>query len=124
MDGGMLASDGQTGLVTVWRRDNEVFATLGEGKSERRLGSGQQPWATWSAAGPVMVWTSGREGVLSMQIGLPGKVQQLATTARDPVVASNPLCDFAIVCWESKQGSTATVMAQVIATSAAKTKDK
>ncbi len=124
MDGGMLASDGQKGLVTVWRRDNEVFATLGDGKKERRLGSGQQPWAAWSAAGPVMVWTGGREGALSMQIGLPGKVQQLATTARDPVVASTPHSDFAIVCWEAKQGDTATVMAQVIATSAGKTNDK
>ncbi|OYW24498.1 MAG: hypothetical protein B7Z55_02000 [Planctomycetales bacterium 12-60-4] len=117
MDGGMLACDGQDGLVTVWRRDNQVFATLGSGAAEKPLGPGQQPWAAWSAAGPIIVWTGGREGALSMQVGLTGKARQVAATARDPVVASNPQSDFALVCWEAKQGRTTAVMAQVIATS-------
>ena len=114
MDGGMLASDGKEGLVTIWRRDNQVFATLGTGASEKLLGSGQQPWAAWSAAGPVLVWTQGREGTLSMQIGLNGTAQTVAPAARDPVVASNPQSDFAIVCWEAKQGAATTVMAQAV----------
>lgn len=122
MDGGMLASDGNDGLVTVWRRDNQVFATLGNGATERQLGPGQQPWAAWSAAGPVMVWTRGREGALSMQIGLNGTARQVAATSRDPVIASNPQSDFAVVCWEAKQGGTTTIMAQAIATSAGTSK--
>ncbi len=117
MDGGMLASDGKDGLVTVWRRDNQVFATLGNSAAEKPLGLGQQPWAAWSAAGPIMVWTGGREGALSIQVGLTGKARQLAATARDPVVASSPQSDFAVVCWEAKQGGNTTVMAQAIATS-------
>ena len=36
MDGGMLASDGKDQLVTVWRRDNQVFATLGNGQTEKQ----------------------------------------------------------------------------------------
>lgn len=116
MDGGMLASDGKDGLVTVWRRDNQVFATLGNGATEKLLGPGQQPWAAWSAAGPIIVWTAGREGALSMQVGLTGKARQVAATARDPVVASSPQSDFAVVCWETKQGGNTTVMAQAIAT--------
>ena len=122
MDGGMLASDGKDGLVTVWRRDNQVFATLGNGATEKQLGTGQQPWAAWSAAGPIMVWTGGREGALSIQVGLNGKARQVAATVRDPVVASNPTSDFAVVCWEAKQGGNTTVMAQAIATSAGTSK--
>ncbi len=116
MDGGMLASDGQAGLLTVWRRDNAVYATLGDGQTEQRLGEGQQPWAAWSAAGPIIVWTSRREGPLSLQRGLPGKIQQIAATARDPVVASHPQSDFAVICWEAKRGEMATVMSQVVVT--------
>ncbi len=114
MDGGMLASDGKDQLVTVWRRDNQVFATVGNAQTEKALGVGQQPWAAWSVAGPILVWTQGREGALSMQVGLNGKPRQLAASARDPVVASNPQTDFAIVCWEAKQGNETTVMAQAI----------
>lgn len=116
MDGGMLASDGKDGLITVWRRDNQVFATLGNGTTEKLLGSGQQPWVAWSAAGPIVVWTASREGALSMQVGVTGKPQQVASAARDPVVASNPQSDFAVVCWETKQGGNAAVIAQVIDT--------
>ena len=118
MDGGMLASDGKDGLVTVWRRDNQVFATLGKGDKERQIGPGQQPWAAWSAAGPVMVWTQGREGELSLQVGITGTARQIAATARDPVIASNPQSDFAVVCWEAKQGAATAVMAQAISTPA------
>ena len=116
MDGGMLASNGGDGLVTVWRRENQLFATLGSGATERPLGPGQQPWAAWSAAGPIVVWTQGREGPLSMQVGLDGQARQIAAAARDPVVASHPQSDFAVVCWEARQGSTTKVMAQSIAT--------
>ena len=118
MDGGMLASDGKDGMVTVWQRQNQVFATLGNGANERPLGPGQQPWAAWSAAGPVMVWTQGRDGALSMQVGLTGKARQVAATARDPVVAANPQSDFVVVCWEAKQGGATTVVAQAVATAA------
>ena len=44
MDGGMLASDGKEQLVTVWQRQNQVFATLGNGQVEKPLGAGQQAW--------------------------------------------------------------------------------
>lgn len=122
MDGGMLASDGKDQTVTVWRRDHQVFATQGTGQFEKLLGTGQQPWAAWSAAGPVVVWTQGREGPLSLQVGLNGTAQQLTGTARDPVVASTPQSDFAIVCWETKQGSDSTVMVQMLPTPAAVSK--
>lgn len=122
MDGGMLASDGKDQLVTVWRRDNQVFATLGNGQTEKQLGTGQQSWAAWSAAGPVFVWTQGREGALSIQVGLNGKARQLAAAARDPVVTSSPQSDFAIVRWEAKEGNETTVVAQSLATPIGKSK--
>lgn len=118
MDGGMVASGGKDQLITVWQRQNQVFATLGNGTSEKLLGSGQQPWVTWSAGGPVMVWTQGREGPLSAQIGLSASAQQIASSARDPVVASHASSDFAVVCWEAKQGSEAAILALILPTPA------
>lgn len=122
MDGGMLASDGKEQTVTVWRRDNQVFATSGNGQTEKLLGTGQQPWVAWSAAGPVMVWTQGREGPLSVQIGLVGSARQITPNAHDPVVASNAQSDFAIICWEAKQNGESAVMAEVLATPAGPSK--
>lgn len=122
MDGGMLASDGKDQLVTVWQRQNQVFATSGNGQVEKPLGAGQQPWAAWSAAGPVLVWTQGKEGVLSMQLGLNGKPRQLAPLAHDPVVASTPSSDFAIVCWEAKEGGQTSIVAQSVVTPAGTSK--
>ena len=117
MDGGMLAADHRGGLVTIWQRQGHVFATTGAKTAERDLGEGRQPWAAWSAAGPVVVWTQGREGPLKLQVGLVGKVRELAANARHPVVASDPRQDFAVVCWESRQGKMSAVLTQTIATS-------
>lgn len=118
MDGGMLASDGREGLVTVWRREGGVFATFTDGSLEHRLGPGQQPWAAWSAAGPILVWTQGREGSLSLQMGKTGSPHKLASKARDPMVASHPTSEFAVVCWESQTGNDRQVMIQLVGTPA------
>jgi len=116
MDGGMLATDGGAGLVTVWRRADRLFATRGSGDTEEPLGAGVQPWVAWSTAGPVIVWTQGREGALQLQVDLPGTPRMLAATASDPVVAADPRQEFAIVCWEATRDGTAVVEVQVIAT--------
>lgn len=118
MDGGMLASNGKEGLVTVWRREGHVFATFTDGLPEQRLGPGHQPWAAWSAAGPLMVWTQGREDSLLLQMGKAGSPRELASKARDPVVASHPTSDFAVVCWESQKGNDRQVMIQLVSTPA------
>lgn len=114
MDGGMLAANGKGEHITVWRREDHIFATSGDGVRERDLGPGQQPWVTWSAAGPLVVWTQRREGPLWLQLGLGSTARQLASNARDPVVASQPESNLAVVCWEAKQGGVTTVVAQVV----------
>jgi hypothetical protein len=116
MDGGMLASDGQDRLVTVWQRDDHVYATFGDKLAEISLGPGRQPWTAWSAGGPVLTWTQGKEGPLFLQLGMIGKPRTIATVARFPVAASNPKCEFSIVAWESKEGDGSAVYALAIPT--------
>ena len=114
MDGGMLATDGKGKLLTVWRRDNGVFAVSDSSTKEAKLGSGQQPWCAWAAHGPIIVWTQDRVGTLFLQRGTQGKATQLADKARDPVVASIPGSDFSIVCWETKKGENVSLMAMAV----------
>lgn len=114
MDGGMLATDGKGSVLTVWRRDNEVFTAADSSAGETKLGAGQQPWCAWSENGPIIVWTQDRAGTLFLQRGAKGRATKLADLARDPVVASTPGSDFSVVCWESKRGENVLLMAMVV----------
>lgn len=109
MDGGMLAPGGKSGLVTVWRRNGEIYTSAGTGEREQLLGRGEQPWVTGSANGPVVVWTTGREGDLIVLGAGNREPKKLASKARDPVVSSaaeGPV----IACWESKAGGQPVVV--------------
>lgn len=117
MDGGMLAFDGQDKVVTVWQRDDHVYATFANQDAEVSLGPGRQPWAAWSSSGPILTWTQGREGPLFVQMGTIVKARTIAPVARFPVVASNPSCDFAVVAWESKEGDDSLIFTQLFTTS-------
>lgn len=110
MDGGMLAASCDGTPITVWRRDREVFTATG-GK-EQSLGRGEQPWVADSATGPVIVWTTGREGDLLCRLPGAKQPQKIASHVRDPVVASSvdgrgPV----IACWESKSDGKSVVLA-------------
>jgi hypothetical protein len=72
MDGGGLATT-KRGLVTVWRREQDLFVVL-PGESEKRIGEGKdialaagdnQVYAVWSQGEGIRYWANGREGSLS-----------------------------------------------------------
>jgi len=120
MDGGMLAPGPNDSVVTVWRRNGEIFSAASTGGRELSLGRGEQPWVTSSANGPVVVWTARREGDLLVQSPASMQPQKLSGTARDPMIASaangtGPV----LACWESKHDGKMVVMAARIDTNKA-----
>ena len=112
MDGGMLTSGPKGSLVTVWRRNGEVFSAASTGGREQLLGRGEQPWITSSASGPVIVWTASREGDLLVQSPANKQPQKLAGAARDPMVSSAANGEGPVIaCWESKLNGQPVVLA-------------
>lgn len=59
MDGGDLAFAPDGKIVTVWRRDKEVFLAL-PGEKEAKLGAGKQPVIGFAGSTPIYAWTEGR----------------------------------------------------------------
>ena len=123
MDGGMLAPGPKGSLVTVWRRNGEIFSASSAGGKELLLGRGEQPWIAASASGPVIVWTERREGDLWVQNAGSRQPQKLAGAARDPMVTSPTSGDGPVIaCWESKRGSESVVLATRIDAGARKSR--
>ena len=115
MDGGMLTLGGKGEVITVWRRQGEIFSVGGAKGQEQRLGRGEQPWVTASPNGPAIIWTDGREGDLWFTSGNSKQPQKLGAGARDPMIATatngkGPV----IACWESKQNGQSIVLAMRI----------
>jgi hypothetical protein len=112
MDGGMLAAGPKGSIVTVWRRNGEVYSAASSGGREVMLGRGEQPWIAASVAGPVIVWTAGSEGELLVLGPAAKQPKKLSMTARDPMVASAPNGKGpVIICWESKLNGQPVVQA-------------
>ncbi|MBX3452513.1 MAG: exo-alpha-sialidase [Planctomycetaceae bacterium] len=112
MDGGMLAAGPNGSLVTVWRRNGEVYSAVSTGGREQLLGRGEQPWIASSSNGPVIVWTTSREGDLLVQSPASNQPQKLAGAARDPMVSSTTNGEGPVIaCWESKLNGQPVVLA-------------
>ncbi len=117
MDGGMLARATNGEVVTVWRRQGEVFYSALSGSSERILGTGQQPWVAFTGKGPVIAWTAARDGDLLIRIPGTTEGRKLGGVARDPVVAAALSGDGPVICcWESSRQGNSAVMAVSIET--------
>lgn len=123
MDGGMLTAGPKGSLVTVWRRSGEVYSATSTGGREQLLGRGEQPWIASSASGPVIVWTTGREGDLLVQSPASKQPQKLAGAARDPMVSSASNGEGPVItCWESKLNGQPVVLAARIDVGKAKSR--
>jgi hypothetical protein len=117
MDGGMLAPGPKGSLVTVWRRNGEIFSASSTGGKEQLLARGEQPWIAASESGPVIVWTERREGDLWVQAPGVRQPQKLSATDRDPMVTASPSGEGPVVaCWESKRDGQSVVLAARIET--------
>jgi hypothetical protein len=87
MDGGGLATAEGRELVTVWRRDKEVFRAS-PGQAEESLGKGEQPWAAAGPGGAFLVWVAARPGAVMLLRPDKAKAEKLAERGWDPVVAA------------------------------------
>jgi hypothetical protein len=101
MDGGMLAAGPAGSLLTVWRREGQVFAASSSDKQETLLGRGEQPWIAGSGGKPFIVWLERRDGALWAKLPGSERPEKLDQAARDPVVVSAEGSGLVIACWES-----------------------
>ncbi|MBO9616852.1 MAG: exo-alpha-sialidase [Dyadobacter sp.] len=63
MDGGDISIDEKDDIVTVWRRQNEIFLSR-PGKEEVKLGEGRTPVVARTGSGPLVVWE--QQGTLNL----------------------------------------------------------
>jgi hypothetical protein len=102
MDGGAIAMSASGHVMTVWRRDNEVFLTDGGFPNEQRLGIGMQPWVAADQHRLYAVWLSSRTGKLYLARSAKDRAVELADHAQFPVVAAHSTGKGPIVvAWES-----------------------
>lgn len=116
MDGGDLAVSSSGDVVTVWRRENQIFTTIDNSLGERSLGLGKQPEIATGANGEFVVWLSRRGGDLKLLKPDSSSPTTIATNASDPVIAaagSSP--QVVIVAWESGSKPNTAIQAMVIA---------
>jgi hypothetical protein len=105
MDGGALAPDAEGKLVSAWRRDTNVYLAQ-DGKGERLIGSGEQPWI---AAGSV-VWLEKRGAKLFWLAPGAKDPETLAESANDPVIAVAPDGKGSLyVAWETGAGDASEI---------------
>jgi hypothetical protein len=98
MDGGQVAVDDTGGVAAIWRRDQTVFVTRGDGPEEAR-GPGRNPTVALAKRGLYGSWTQGT----SVLVSKPGaeQVETLDQSGAFPSMA--PLSDGSVVlAWESK----------------------
>ncbi len=98
MDGGGLALTREGTLVSVWRRQDQIFLTKGEG-AETRIDAGKDPALAIGREGLYLVWTN-PSGVYAR---VPGKTEPVALDAEGGYaqLAALPGGQIAAV-WESK----------------------
>jgi hypothetical protein len=89
MDGGGVAAGRDGQVVTIWRRDKQLFRCE-PGQPETSLGEGAQGWAAAGPDGIYLIWTTGRTGrVLALTPGSDSPVE-LAAQGSHAVVAASP----------------------------------
>ncbi|MEO8270719.1 MAG: sialidase family protein [Aureliella sp.] len=116
MDGGDLtvAPDGQP--LTVWRRNQQIFATdVGGLMHEQLLGSGEQPSLAANVKGHYLVWVERRGADLLLLTPKSNTPSRLAERAADPVIAAPRLVKGPVVAvWESGEKPDVSIMATVV----------
>lgn len=115
MDGGSLGLLSNGKPAAVWRRDKTVFYAGSKSSDETSIGSGEQPWLTVSAIGPIVLWLQKRPG--SLLLRQPGQSQpsEIAKSARDPVIASGGAKnDIVVAAWEEANGKGKRIICQRI----------
>ena len=108
MDGGALAPAADGGMLTVWRREKQVFSAR-VGASETLIGAGEQPWI----GGSTIVWLEKRGGKLFALASGAKEPAVLDSSANDPVIAAQPHGKGALyAAWETGEGDATQIRLQ------------
>jgi hypothetical protein len=100
MDGGGLALDSSGNVVSIWRRDKEVFLAK-RGEEEKLIGAGKDPAVLVTRNGTYVLWTSGS----TLQALLPGKTEPNTLDEAGGFGQLLPLPNGgALAVWESSKG--------------------
>lgn len=114
MDGGGLAGNAKGKVMTIWRRNKEIFRCT-PGKQEVLLGRGEQGNVAAVGDDFYLAWITDRPGTL--QVLAPGakKPMTLAQQAWDPVIAA-PLSGKGpvIAAWEEGRPGSLQIRAAVL----------
>ena len=102
MDGGDLTIDARGQTHAVWRREDEVFYTTGDG-GERRLAQGRNAVVAVAAdkPEPLFVW-SGSNGGLTIRRGVDGRDEIL--DARGAFASAAAVPGGMLIAWETPNG--------------------
>jgi BNR repeat-like domain len=98
MDGGMVATGAKGSLMTIWRRDDSVFASAPMGK-EVLMGKGGQPWGAYSSDGFYALW-SGPKGIAFMSPKFESAI--ISGKGENPVLAASPDLKILVGAWTDK----------------------
>lgn len=114
MDAGGLAGDAEGQVLTIWRREKQIYRCV-PGKPEVSLGRGEQGWAAAGPDGVHLVWIAGRPGPLMTLAPGSDKPIQLAERALDPVVAGAPSGKGPVIAvWEEGKTGAMRIRAAVL----------
>jgi hypothetical protein len=98
MDGGGVAISDKGEVVSVWRREKEIFTTTGSGP-EKVIGTGKDPSIAIGKAGTYIAWTS----VPGIHALTPGKGDPVVLAAEGAYPQLLPLPNgLMLATWESK----------------------
>jgi hypothetical protein len=114
MDGGAVAVDADGAVITVWRRQNQIFRTVGK-QPEQLLGEGDQPWIAMTNHGVWYAWQSPSGRQLWLQG--PGQSEPHAVADGASHVAIATAADGTapvILTWEHENGPVATILASIV----------
>ena len=116
MDGGDLAVSRTGSLVTVWRRNREIYVADQKSQKEVLLGQGEQPVVTTTNRGRYSIWLTRRRGDLLLFAPSMTTPTKLANKAGDPAVASARSGKGPVVAvWESGSRPEISIMAAIVA---------
>jgi hypothetical protein len=111
MDGGSIAFGPGGKLITVWRREGDIFASEGRGQEQRLASSAAQPLVVAGRGGIYFLWES--DGALMLKKGALSAVR-FAEQARFASVAMGPANRGPILVWESTVKGNRTLLSEIL----------
>tara|TARA_A100001391_G_scaffold202816_1_gene193407 strand:+ start:405 stop:758 length:354 start_codon:yes stop_codon:yes gene_type:complete len=115
MDGGELAVSPEGDLITIWRRNNQVFTAMLDQPAEIAIGLGEQPTVSATADGDYFAWLARRHGDLMLATPAHQKPEKVATEASDPDMATSPTgTGPVVIVWEQGQKPNLSILSKTI----------